>query len=91
LLNRKKIDNYSKYRQELFEKFNSDHFTSLDNSELNKIELPNLCQRKAGETQSECEDREYDEFVEDCWVCFVAYWTNPGIAVLIAVLCTCYE
>tara|TARA_R110001632_G_scaffold47202_3_gene119591 strand:+ start:861 stop:1514 length:654 start_codon:yes stop_codon:yes gene_type:complete len=37
---------------------------------------------------SACNDREYDEFTED-WVGFIAYWSNPQIAILIALMCRC--
>ena len=50
-----------------------------------------LCQRQAGEMQSECESREYDEFIEDCFACWVAYWTNPPVSLLISALCLCEE
>lgn len=48
------------------------------------------CQQEAGDngSASACEDREYDEFTED-WVGFVAYWTNPQVAILIALMCRC--
>lgn len=39
-------------------------------------------------SSSACQDREYDEFTSD-WVGFVAYWSNPQIAILIAAMCRC--
>jgi len=58
---------------------------------INSSVKVSLCQRESGESQSECEDREYDEFVESCFVCWVSYWTNPQVPILISALCLCQE
>lgn len=47
------------------------------------------CQQEECESPSDCMDREYDEFVADCISCFIAYWTNPGVPLLIAAMCLC--
>lgn len=47
-----------------------------------------LCQREAGETFSQCNSRETNEFCDD-FVSTVAYITNPSIPILIAALCSC--
>ncbi len=47
-----------------------------------------LCQREAGESFSDCNKRETDEFCDD-FISTVAYITNPQIAILIAGLCSC--
>jgi hypothetical protein len=46
------------------------------------------CQQETGETASDCRSRETDEFTDD-FIGFVAYYTNPTIAVLIAAQCAC--
>lgn len=61
-----------------------DKVISSTNNQLAK----GLCQRKAGETFSQCNSRETDEFCDD-FVSTVAYITNPSIAILIAALCSC--
>lgn len=47
-----------------------------------------LCQRERNETFKQCFERETDEFCTD-FTSTVAYYTNPGIPVLIAALCSC--
>lgn len=61
----------------------SNEVQSAENNTVKK-----LCQREAGETFSQCNSRETDEFCDD-FVSTVAYLTSPSIAVLIAALCTC--
>ncbi len=47
------------------------------------------CQQEGNETPSQCEDREYDEFVDDCIACWIAYHTHPAIPILISATCLC--
>ena len=62
--------------------FQSKNFTTVDAN--------GWCQQEPQDrgSSSACEGREYDEFTAD-WVGFIAYWTNPQIALLIALMCTC--
>jgi len=63
-------------------------FTSNVTSISNGIAQKSLCQRESGESFSDCNSRETDEFCDD-FISTVAYITNPTIAILIAALCTC--
>ena len=62
--------------------FQSKVITSVDNT------ASKLCQREKGETFSQCNSRETNEFCDD-FVSTVAYITNPSIPILIAALCSC--
>ncbi|MEE9408860.1 MAG: hypothetical protein V3V28_12385 [Polaribacter sp.] len=67
---------------------------SIENIFLNRNADPDgeweWCQQEEGDngSASACSSREYDEFTED-WVGFIAFWSNPQIAILIAAMCSC--
>lgn len=63
-------------------------FTNKVTSSSNGFAQKSLCQREEGESFSDCNNRETDEFCDD-FVSTVAYITNPTIPILIAALCTC--
>lgn len=85
--------NYSDMKQNILSKhriYNSnDQRFGSPTEEISSGDNEGFCQREGGETQSQCEDREYDEFVEDCFVCWLAYHTNPGVPILISATCLC--
>lgn len=91
LLKYHKIYNDGKTEQGLFLKdksVNNVNFSDLKSFHHEEFQS-SFCQREEGESQSQCENREYDEFVEDCWVCWIAYHTNPAIPILISAMCLC--
>jgi hypothetical protein len=73
----------------LIKEFGNNDIIYSAKRELSDVEFK-WCQQEPQDigSASACADREYDEFTED-WVGFVAYWTNPTIAILIAAMCRC--
>jgi len=57
-------------------------------SSSNNFAQKRFCQREDGESFSDCNSRETEEFCDD-FISTVAYITNPQIAILIAALCSC--
>ena len=90
-----KIDILNQKEINLNNILNKRYITEYKDLNLSKASILSLsfaaeiCQRVGNETQSQCEDREYDEFVEDCFTCWVAFWTHPPIPVMISALCLC--
>ncbi|AOW10603.1 hypothetical protein [Flavobacterium gilvum] len=90
ILGEKQIDNRKLLSDKKYDKKNQDIISLSSLFTLNTANAE-LCKRKAGETQSSCESRSYDEFVKDCFACWVAYWGSPGVAILLSALCLCQE
>lgn len=74
---------------ELSQKYNNGKFinTILISSNTSNSNR-GLCQRENGETFSQCNSRETEEFCDD-FISTVAYISNPIIPILIAAVCSC--